>query len=482
MPWAPLGPALAVAVVLMGVPAPGGADHGIDRPTVFRAPARPATGPLRVSHQNPRYFETPAGDIVYLTGSHTWANLQDNGTKDPPPAFDFTTYLAFLRQRGHNFFRLWTWEQLKWSAEIKGDYWFRPVPYQRSGPGLALDGKPKVDLTRFDPAYFDRLRDRVREAGAAGIYVSVMLFNGWSVGTKGALTYDNPWKGHPFNAANNVNGIDGDLNHDGLGYETQTLVSPAITRLQEAYVREVIDAVNGFDNVLYEIANEGDSTSRAWQYHMIAFVKQYEAGKPKQHPVGMTSIWPGGRNADLFLSDADWIAPSGPSEDRPVASGAKVILSDTDHFCGTCGSIAWVWKSFTRGENPALMDGYDGAAIGVGAEDFWRDDPKWEPIRRNLGYAWALTTRLHLGSLVPRPDLASTGFCLASTTERAPQYVAYAPWGGNVFIDLSASAQRFTVTWLNPATGELQNAGTVVGAATRLLSPPFMGAAVLFLH
>jgi len=384
-------------------------------------------GPLRVSARNPRYFARPDGRIVYLTGSHTWSNLQDNGASDPPPAFDYSAYLRFLRAHDHNFFRLWAWEQLAWTAEIEGQYGFDPVPYLRTGPGLARDGKPKVDLTRFNPAYFARLRERVRRAREAGIYVSVMLFDGWSVGTKGTLRLDNPWKGHPLNAANNINGIDGDLNHDGFGYEIETLADTGITRLQEAYVREVVDAVNDCDNVLYEIANEGEPESRAWQYHMIRYVREYESTLGHVHPIGMTATWPGGSNAELFASPADWIAPTGPLEQRPVASGGKVVLSDTDHLCGTCGSIAWVWQSFTRGENPALMDGYDGAAVGVGAADYDHADPKWEPIRRNLGYARRLARQLPLDRATPRPDLASTGYCLAAAEGEAPTYVVFVP-------------------------------------------------------
>jgi len=38
----------------------------------------------------------------------------------------------------------------------------------------------------------------------------------------------------------------------------------------------VIDTVNDLDNVLYEISNESDGNSEAWQYHMINFVKSYE--------------------------------------------------------------------------------------------------------------------------------------------------------------------------------------------------------------
>src|SRR5262249_37512426 len=158
----------------------------------------PPLGPLAGSPHNPRYFETPDGQVVYLTGSHTWSNLRDNGTVDPPPAFDYPAYLDFLQAHGHNFFRLWAWEQQKWTQQLAGNYWFSPGPWARPGPGYAQDGKPRFDLTRFDENYFDRLRSRVQQAAARGIYVSVMLFDGWSVATKGKFTLDNPWRGHPF--------------------------------------------------------------------------------------------------------------------------------------------------------------------------------------------------------------------------------------------------------------------------------------------
>jgi hypothetical protein len=48
----------------------------------------------------------------------------------------------------------------------------RPHPWVRSGPGPANDGKPKFDLTRFDPEYFDRLRSRVIAARDAAFTYS----------------------------------------------------------------------------------------------------------------------------------------------------------------------------------------------------------------------------------------------------------------------------------------------------------------------
>ena len=437
---------------------------------------------LHISASNRRYFENATGQTVYLTGSHTWSNLQDNGTGDPPPTFNYTAYLDFLTEHNHNFFRLWAWEQAKWTAEIASDYWLSPGPYQRNGPGSALDGKPKSDLNQFNQAYFDRVRQRVIDAGTRGIYVSVMLFDGWSVATKPGFTLNNPWKGHPFNAANNINGIDGDTNGDGLGLEIQTLGNSAVTALQDVYVRKMIDAVSDLDNVLFEIDNEGDPLSRDWQYHMIQVIRVYEATKGKQHPIGMTPMFPGGADADLYASGADWISITGNLDAPITADGSKVLISDTDHLCGICGDVSWVWKSFTKGQNPILMDGYDGAAIGLGAEGYTASDPIWEDIRKNMGYARSYAQRMDLAGAVPHGNLVlseAIGYCLAKP---GVQYLVYIPSAGSVMLDLSAVTGSLNVEWFNPATGVATQAGTVAGGLSRSFTAPFSGSAILFLH
>ena len=259
-------------------------------------------GPLAVSETNPRYFTVAADDVadrrvVYLTGSHVNNNFHDGSgpgadCADTPEPNDFRGYLEFLKERGHNFIRLWRWEQFK-SQVAGGAFHFcmTPQPWPRTGPGTATDGKPKFDLSKFDPAYFDRLRDYAIAAGNEGIYVSVMLFEGF--GLHLSLHPDNV-EGHPFHAANNVNGI-------GIAsiIDYQVLpLDPRVQALQEAYIRKVIDTVQDLPNVLYEVANEssgggsvdasfleaiglseppdwGDSTQ--WQYWVIDFLKQYEA-------------------------------------------------------------------------------------------------------------------------------------------------------------------------------------------------------------
>jgi hypothetical protein len=205
---------------------------------------RPDIGPrgrLSVLPGNSRYFTDATGRrAVYLTGSHTWNNFQDWGLTDPPRTFDYAAYLDFLERHGHNFIRLYVWEQAAWFPGTEKKVTISPLPYLRTGPGSALDGGPRFDLTRLNPAYFQRLHERVQSAGKRGIYVSVMLFDGWSVELKGEKV-GNPWRGHPFNRENNINGIDADLNGDGEGKEAHTLMNPKVTALQKAYVRKVVE-------------------------------------------------------------------------------------------------------------------------------------------------------------------------------------------------------------------------------------------------
>jgi hypothetical protein len=443
----------------------------------------PATGPLRVSTVNPRYFADGSGKIIFLTGSHTWGNLQDyTYDKLPsPPALDFDAYLAFLQQHHHNFFRLWVWESPFNPKAEQGTIRYDPMPYQRPGPGLALDGKSRFDLTAFNQAYFDRLRGRVVAARDRGIYASVMLFNGFSIEGKGNVGGD-PWQGHPFHPTNNVNGIDA-----GSGKAIHTLSNPAITACQEAYVRKVIDTVNDLDNVLYEISNEdsGGADDTTWQVHMIQFIKSYEAGRPKQHPVGMTQQYPQGSEAALLASPADWISPG---TKLWTADGRKVVLNDTDHSYfwiglkqdGVAAQRAWVWENFTRGNQCLFMDPYLDPSHDPGRNDpaGGRPDPYWDTLRDALGRTRACAERMNLAAAVPHSELASTGFCLA---DPGREYLVYLPQGGEVTVDLSAASGSLRTEWLHPTEGTNVRAEPVAGGGQRTLRPLWPGDAVLYL-
>ncbi len=444
-------------------------------------PAR--LGPLRVHGQNRRYFMDGTGRAVLLVGSHTWNNLVDMGPSDPPPRFDFDQYLNWLAAQNHNFIRLWTWELTRWDTRANRDPAARvqfvwPQPWARTGPGVALDGKLKFDLQQFNEEYFWRLRRRVAAAQQRGNAmvelgfahdVSVMLFEGW-----GLQFCPDAWSCHPFNKANNINGIDGDLDGDGKGLQIHTGRSKQITELQRAYVRKVIDTVNDFDNVLYEISNENHPPSTQWQYDMIRFIKRYEGTKGKQHPVGMTFQYRGGSNRSLFASPADWISPNpegGYRDNPPAADGSKVIITDTDHLWGIGGNAAWVWKSFLRGLNPIFMDPYRGTVLSK------RFDLKWiKPIRRSMGDARRWSLRVDLAAMAPHAELASSRYCLANPGK---ELLVYLP-AGQKRLSVNLPAGRYKATWFDPASGREQRPKRFEHAGgTCELASPYAADAVL---
>ena len=277
----------------------------------------------------------------------------------------------------------------------------------------------------------------------------------------------------------------GDPNGDGKGIETHALEVPAVTRFQEAYVRKVVDTVNDLDNVLYEIANESGllastSGSPDWQYHMLEYLKAYQATKPQQHPVGMTSQGYGGGDdsALLLASSADWISPNPDAADYrldpPAATGRKVIILDTDHLWGLGGDHQWVWKAFVRGHNPIYMDR---VASLVG--HFEEDIAPAEDARNAMGHALALANRMDLAGMVPHDELASTRYCLANPGH---EYLVYLPDGGEVTVDLSAAQGTLAVQWVHPVTGTVIPGETTTGGAKCELEAPFAGDAVVYLR
>jgi hypothetical protein len=341
-----------------------------------------------------------------------------------------------------------------------------PQPWPRTGTGLALDGRPKFDLTRFDPAYFRRLRARVAAADRRGLYVGVMLFEGWS-----AQFESRPWRaqGHPFFPGNNANGLHPDLDGDGTLREVYTLRIPRIRRIQEAYVRKVIDTVGRYDNVLYEIANESGAFSIPWQYRMIDYVKRYErARRLPPRPVGMSYVH-GDSGAALERSRADWIAPADhrQASDPPAVSARKVTFADTDHLHGVSPDASFAWRTFMRGYNPIYMDELT-------------SEPRRQAVRRTLGVAGSWARRIDLVRMAPRGDLCSTGFCLVRP---GYEYLVYQPGGGAFSVDLTpAPGRSFSLEWGDPDTGRRVRARDVTGGDSTTLTPPFAGAAVAHLR
>ena len=472
-------------------------------PVLPGADPAPIRGPLHHA-RNPNYFEAADGTPLVLCGSHSWNTLQDWGTDGVVRPIDFDAFVAFLKGHGHNFTLLWctelpTFRRMPTTETAPPEFTVSPFPWMRTGPGWATDGQPKFDLTRFHPAYFDRLRSRVQALNRAGVYAGVYLFTGeW------LAAFRSPTDGYPFSGPNNTNGVDDGYRggSDGSAVASVTMTAPdAMTAFQDAYVRKTIDTLNDLPNVLWIVSEEAPAGSSWWNDHLIATVRAYEKEKPYQHPIGYGTLQKP-RDAALYDSDADWVAPAAwVSPTRSCGGGqpaCKVNINDSDHsYFGMWNDTPrknrnYAWENFTNGNQVLFMDPYLVSyprqkrnlcldpEHGIGAAP----DPRWENFRNNLGYLVRYARRLNLNNVTPKGALSSTGFCLAQTPPAGAEYLVYAPSGGAFTVDLSAmpDTRTLAVEWFDPATGTaIPQEPVVAGSRARSFTPPFRGDAVLYL-
>jgi hypothetical protein len=390
-----------------------------------------------------------------------------------------------------------------------------PQPWLRTGPGEATDGDAKFDLDQHNEDYFKRLRGRVVAANERGIYVAVMLFDGWALHLSPPPDHV---AGHPFYANSNINGISIESVRD---YQMLPL-PPRIRELQEAYIRKVIDTVADLPNVLYEVANEasgmtgdeitfpdgsswpgliGDSTE--WQYWVIDFVRGYERERGYAvHPIGMTMMYPvpdhDKINEPLYNSSADWISPGADDGrfgggladdpdnpgtrwylDPPANDGRKVMLVDTDHFAPGQGDALWAWKSFLRGHQPILMDyGIINLAEPLDPSLGVPSYESLEAARYAMGDSLTYAQRVNLNRMLQHDELSSTGYALA---EPGAAYIVLQPEARSVSFDVSLQPGTYAVEWYNVSSREKQ-AGEdvdVTEVTAHSFSPPFAGAPTL---
>ena len=426
-------------------------------------------GPLRVDPTNPRYFTNDSGKAIYVAGGHTWYNIHYNSKNKRMSDSEFDTFLNWMESHGYNFTRLWT----GWGNNF-------PKPWKK------VNGK--FDMTKYNQSYFDTLRRRVEKIQARGMYCSVMFF-----GSLIAMSTESGWRKMAWYPDNNINP---ELSNafsvtDGYSFFTK---DPRALAIQRQFVKKMIDTLNDLDNIIWEIGNEADLPhSYNWQYGMINFVKSYESTKPKQHLVGMTSDGISNNNDWILNSPADWISPDQVNSDNykeggPASYDSKILINDVDHLWGhfTPGEVntgrKWVWKTFTRGNNPILMDCYTAHLPSGPTSEYQCDgvlDPTFDPIRNALGDTITYSKKLDLAHTFPSDKTVdcSTRYCLRNPGN---EYLVYQPNSGTFTLNLVAG--NYYYEWFNPDSDTIAGTGKITaGNGNRSFTPPFSGDAVLYL-
>ncbi len=200
--------------------------------------------PIQLHPQNPHYFLFH-GKAVALIGSGEHYGAVFNGD------FDYHKYLQTLEAEGMNYTRLFGGSYVELPAKsfgiLRNDLAPAPgrfvAPWARSDTAGYAGGGNKLDLSKWNPEYFNRLHDFLEEANRRGVVVEITLFS--------SQYADVQWNLSPFKQDNNVNST------DEIDWKKfNTLENGNILAYQERYTRKLVREASAHPNVIFEIANE----------------------------------------------------------------------------------------------------------------------------------------------------------------------------------------------------------------------------------
>ena len=438
--------------------------------------SQPSTEPIRIHPDNWRLFQNANGEPVVFTGSHTWMRDRD-GRKwigDGWNIDKFNLYLDFLEYWNHNYIRLWMWEHPGDTSAL--DVWIRNK-----------DGK--YDLSKVNPEYLNLVKSFVKVAGDRGMYVGVMLFQGWS-GACPASKED--WPNHPMHQNNNINGIHAAPDSIEYGIQVHSLDLPGVLQFQKNYIKRMVEELNGFDHIIWETGNETLDSSVPWKAHIIDYIRELESNLPKQHLV-LDGTGNGVSNQDVYRSGSDiyspcvvtrWANPNDPYIGNPPLPadtlGIPIIL-DNDHLgnhflrFNALSQRNWAWKAFLRGNHPIHMDCYDIRWDGEDPIDNHpikgvATHPHYDPQRKSLGDIQRYARRIDLVRALPTNELSfcSTSYCMVYPGQ---EYLAYQPDTlGDISIDLPEGS--YYVEFFDAATSDtVRSTVSTKGGMTHFLRP-----------
>jgi hypothetical protein len=229
-------------------------------------------GPLSLDSKNPHYFYFRGKPTVLVTSGEHYGSVINK-------RFDYVRYLDELASNHLNLTRIWSgpYREVPGNFNISGNTLapdpaaFLP-PWQRiETPGSAGAGE-RFDLKRWNPAYFERLRDFIGQASHRGIIVEVNLFC--------PFYEESMWQVSPLNHANNVNGI-GNVPRTSV----LTMDHPDLLGIEDAMVRKIVTELNSFDNIYYEICNEPyfGGVTLEWQRHIAETIRATEQKLATRH-------------------------------------------------------------------------------------------------------------------------------------------------------------------------------------------------------
>lgn len=254
--------------------------------------------PIQLHPENPHYFLYKDKPLALITSAEHYGAVLNLD-------FDYRTYLETLSREGMNYTRIFTGSYFEIAGESFGiqNNTLAPQKDKIITPWVVVESEPsgrvKYDLSNWNEAYFRRLNDFIKAAAEQDIIVEITLFS--------SIYRDAHWDICPQNPANNIN-----VNHEVTRFEAHTLNNGELFAFQERFVRKMVNELNAFNNVFFEIQNEpwsdhpvpvynivnredlrpddwtykadfADEASMAWQEKIVSIIVEEENQLPKKH-------------------------------------------------------------------------------------------------------------------------------------------------------------------------------------------------------
>jgi len=224
--------------------------------------------PISVHPENPHYFLFREKPTILIGSTEHYGAVMNLD-------FDYVKYLDELAACGLNITRTFSGVYVEPAGAfgiLKNTMAPAPeryiAPWARSSEPGYSNGGNKFDLSKWDEAYFTRLKDFITEAGKRNIVVELDLFS---------CIYDTiQWKLSPLYYSNNINSVEMIKEWK----EVLSLRHPELLDIQAKMARKIVSELKDFDNLYYEICNEpyfGDTLAlREWEDHMTDIVADAE--------------------------------------------------------------------------------------------------------------------------------------------------------------------------------------------------------------
>ena len=457
-------------------------------PTAQTAAARP----IALHPDNPHYFLWRGRPAILITSAEHYGAVINLD-------FDYRKYLDTLAAEGMNYTRVFSGAYVEPQGAFKIERnTLAPAPgrfiapWPRSSQPGYPNGGNRFDLSRWDDAYFTRLKDFVASAASRNIVVELSLFC--------PMYEDVQWTLSPMNRANNVNGV-GSVGRN----EVYTIdKDPALLAAQEALTRKLVTELNAFDNLFFEIANEPyfGGVTMPWQHRIADVIVETERTLPLRHLIAQNIANKSAKIADPHPAVSIFnFHYASPPETVAMNYGLnKVIGDDETGFRGVSDDVYRMegWDFILAGGG--LYNNLD-YSFAAGYEDGTFQYPASQPgggsraLRRQLkilaefisGFDFLRMTPDSVATTVITAGVPPGGSAralvergraiaiymrkkrpAASAKEEPPPADPGAP--GPLSVELSEGQWR--AEWVDPMTGKTLGTADITGGGVRALPPP----------